>query len=330
MAKDGGGLTRPGVILLNFGGPQSPAEVENFLFNLFSDENIIPVRSRIIRVFLAKFLARRRKRETIRRLEVIGGKSPIVEISQRIAALLEKKFQQTVPGCKVYAAMRYSPPFVEEVLAEAKCDGIYRFIVLPLYPQFCRITTGSSFNAFRKAHKKISPDVPALFINSYHDHPLYISAVAGKVKEAVADAGGLSQQVRVVFSAHSVPAKVIGSGDPYFAQVKETAASVAQALGLKEYALAFQSAPRKRGWLSPRVEEAVKEASRAGYRRVLFVPVSFTCDNLETLYDIDVAAREKTENAGMIFSRAECLNSSPEFTDALMQIVLSALREEKN
>jgi ferrochelatase len=325
MARNGRDFRRPGVLLLNFGGPTSIGEVKKFLFNLFSDENIVPLRPRLFQVLLAKFIAYWRKRKTARRLEIIGGKSPLVEISSKIAGMLEKNLRQTIPSVRVYAAMRYTPPFIEETLLEAKRDRVDKFIVLPLYPQFCRATTGSSFSAFRRAHKEIFPNVPAVFVNSYHDHPLYVSAVAQKVKAVLSKIGGAEGRTEVIFTAHSIPLKLVSSGDPYLAQVKETAAAVAQALGLKEYTLAFQSAPRKRGWLSPTLEEAVKKASRAECSRVLFVPISFTCDNLETLYDVDVAVREKTEKAGMIFSRAECLNSSPAFIHSLARTVLCAL-----
>ena len=329
MARNGRDFRHPGVVLLNFGGPTSVGEVKKFLFNLFSDENIFPVRSRVFQILLAKFIAYWRRRETARRLEIIGGKSPLVEISSKVAEMLEKNLRQTISSIRVYAAMRYTPPFIEETLLEAKRDRVDKFVVLPLYPQFCRVTTGSSFSAFQRAHKKISPNVPAVFVNSYHDYPLYVSAVAQKAREVLSKMRSAEGRTEVIFTAHSIPLKLVSSGDPYLAQVKETAAAVAQALGLKEYALAFQSAARKRGWLSPTLEEAVRGASRAGCRRVLFVPVSFTCDNLETLYDVDVAAREKTENAGMIFSRAECLNSSPAFIDALAQIVLCGLFGEE-
>jgi ferrochelatase len=330
MGQSGKDFRRLGVVLLNFGGPRYPAEVESFLFNLFTDENIIPIRSQRFRVFLAKFIVYWRKRATIRKIETIGGKSPLVWISSEVAVMLEKSLRQAIPNIRVYAAMRYTAPFVEEVLLEAKRDRVDRFIVLPLYPQFCRVTTGSSFSAFRKAHQKVLPTVPAFFVKSYHDHPLYVSALAEKVREVLSRTGKLEGRTEVIFAAHSVPLKIVSSGDPYPEQVKETAASVAQALGLNEYLLAFQSAPHKRGWLSPTLEEAIKEASGAGCRRVLFIPVSFTCDNVETLYDIDVAAREKTENAKMTFYRAECLNSSPAFIHALEKIVLRALFGEDN
>jgi ferrochelatase len=330
MVEERESFSRLGVVCLGFGEPGSAKEVKRFLFNVFSDENMLPVRPKTLRVLLAEFLARRRSRRTAQKLEAIGGKSPSTEISFAVAALLEDNLRKVIPDVRVHTAMRYTTPFSEEVLFQAKREGVSHFVVLPLYPQFCRVTTGSAFGAFRKALKKVSPDAQAVFIDSYHNYPGYISAVTGKVKEALDKAGTLRGEAKVIFSAHSIPVSIANSGDPYLAQVSETAASVAQGLGITQYALAFQSAPRRGVWLSPTLKEVIETSAACGFKKALLIPISFTCDNMETLYDIDVVAKGKARRLGIALYRAGCLNTSPEFADSLAQIVISALRERKN
>jgi ferrochelatase len=310
-------------MLLNFGGPQSLAEVRPFLRNMFRDENILPVKSAFLRRIAAWFFSRIAARASIPKYMAIGGGSPLVEITLKQAAALQEELAHRGRPMKVYAGMRYSAPGIRDAALKAFSDGARRFIVIPLYPHFSTTTTESAVREFLRVVKDVSETSRDKFVMSYENAPGYVKALARKLQDALEDAGSGGEAPIVLFSAHSLPARILNKDNSYLEQIKTTAELVAQAVGLKEYKIAYQSG--RKGWLGPTVEGKLQELAGKGCKSVVVVPLSFTCDNIETLYDIDIKLKAEADRLGVTLRRTESLNDSPAFIAALADIVLEKL-----
>ena len=255
--------------------------------------------------------------EIVRRYSLIGG-SPLLRLTTLQAEGLAK-----ILGRPVYLGMRNWKPFISEAVLKIKADGVERVVALCLAPQNSRTSIGLYKKYLFEDVERLAPDVQVDFIENWHDHPGLVEAfrerVATALARAQAEAGG---PVPVIFTAHSVPERTIQGGDPYEQQVRETAALVAKAVGLKEYCVAFQSqGMTAEPWIGPTVESLIDQLAAQGQRHVLLAPVGFVCDHVEILYDIDVFFREYGKTRGVTVHRSESLNDSPLFIQALAAIV---------
>lgn len=310
------------VLLLQMGGPDSLDAVEPFLLNLFSDRDIIRLGPAFLQPVLARWIARRRAPKVEAQYEKIGGRSPIRELTAAQALALEEKLGQ---GFRCFPAMRYWRPSTIEALAAVKKEGISRIFALPLYPQYSRATTGSSFNELRRVLALSGVKFPFSCIESFHNHPLYITALACTLEEGI-NFFPEGEEVTLLFSAHSLPVSFIESGDPYLSHVEETVQLVMEKFPKYPYHLAFQSKAGPVKWLEPSTEEAIARLATEGCRNLLMVPVSFVCDHIETLYEIDVTYAALAREQGIVrFHRAPSLNTSPLFVDCLADLVRTAL-----
>lgn len=245
------------------------------------------------------------------------GSSPLTAITQRQAALLAKSL-----GIPVYVGMRNWHPFIADVMAEMRGDGVKHVVTLCLAPQNSRTSVGLYRNAVCKDAEGLRID----FIESWHDHPQLIAAFAERLKAALATS---RKDQMVIFTAHSVPERTIADGDPYACQTKETGALVARAVNLPDpqWMFAFQSQGMSGGpWIGPTVEDTMRLLKDQGHRRVVIQPVGFVCDHVEVLYDIDIAFREFGSQIGIEVSRTESLNGSPSFIAALAALVRERLK----
>jgi len=312
-----------GVCLLYMGGPTSLEEVEPFLRELFSDRELIRLPGgRWLQRPFAAMVSRLRAPKVRQRYDRIGGGSPLVRITQSQAHLLEQSLARH-GDFVVTVAMRYSQPRAEEAVADLVRRGIRRLVALPLYPHYSSATTGSSLNDLDRALQRLGADAPAevLRVRDFHDHPLYVQALAGTVRRGLEQLGG---EATVVFSAHSLPLRLVERGDPYRDQVERTVALVAQELGLGSWQLGYQSRSGPVRWLEPNVLELLTRLGQAGTARLLVVPVSFVSDHIETLHEIDIEMRAHALAAGVReFARAPALNEDATFIEALTGITLS-------
>lgn len=306
------------VLLLQMGGPDSLDGVEPFLINLFSDRDIVRLGPAFLQPLIARWIARRRAPKVEAQYEKIGGRSPIGELTSAQARALEETLGD---GFSCFPAMRYSRPSTIDALAAVKKAGISRLVALPLYPQYSRATTGSSYNELRRVLglSRVTFDVTG--IESYYDHPRYIEALVQMVEKGLA---GFSDReaVRLLFSAHSLPVSFIEGGDPYLSQVEDTVRLVAGRFPRLGYQLAFQSKAGPVKWLEPSTEDAIGRLADDGCRNLLVVPVSFVCDHFETLFEIDITYAELAREKGIEqFRRSPSLNTSPLFIDCLADLV---------
>ena len=296
-----------GVLLLAHGGPNSLEDIEPFLLNIRGG-----------RAFPPHLLAEIRDR-----YRQIGGRSPLLEISRRQAHALEQALPADGRRFRVYLGMRNWHPFIRDTVAEMARDGVGRALALCLAPQNSRMSVGLYFQRVREALREVPAEFPVSFVESWHQEPLLIEAFSEKTREALAAFPGEREQPPVViFTAHSLPEKILADGDPYDHEVRATAVAVAERCGLTGWRFAYQSqGATAEAWLGPTVESLLDELSQAARRRVLLVPIGFVSDHVEILWDIDIAFRKFAEARGILLRRTESLNDSPAFIRALASVV---------
>jgi ferrochelatase len=296
---------RTGVLLLAHGSPDSVDEVPEFLRNITRGR---PVPPEVI--------------EEVKHRYGAIGRSPLTSWT-----LTQRDQLQARTGLHSYVGMRNWKPFIADTLNVMKADAIERAIVICMAPQNSRTSVG----LYRVALGRENCQPFAIdFIESWHDHPLLISAFAEKLQHGrKAACNELGSKVPVIFTAHSVPLGTITDGDPYEKQTKETAALLAQEAGLDEsdWLFAFQSQGMSDGeWLGPTVEDTIKRLKARGNSAVFIQPIGFVCDHVEVLYDIDIGFKQFAAEQGLRLWRAESLNDSPLLTAALADLVQSRLQ----
>jgi protoporphyrin/coproporphyrin ferrochelatase len=320
---------RVGVVLFQLGGPDTPQAIEPFLFNLFCDPDIIDFPfARIGRKPLAKLISTTRAKKVQHHYSAIGGASPIRRFTQQQADALQSRLRADGLDAHCFVAMRYWHPFAAEAveqLRSAQCDEV---VLLPLYPQYSRTTTGSSLNEWRRLFRD---DIPVLAIETFYQHPLYQDALVEKIDEALARFPE-SARPEIVFSAHSVPVSVVEKGDPYQRQIEETVELVMRRGGWPyHHRLCYQSKVGASKWLQPSLHRTIRDLGAERAREVCIVPIAFVSDHVETLGEIDHEAREEATALGIQqFEMTSGLNDSPTFIAALADLVTSAMSADSD
>jgi ferrochelatase len=252
-----------------------------------------------------------------------------LELTRQQAGALEAQLNCSgEAGYRVYVGMRHWQPRIKETLADMVEDGIEQAVALVMAPHYSRMSTGAYFARLDEALQDLGADIAFTRIESWHDHPGLIDALEEKTVEALAryQRDGIDTLPKVIFSAHSLPTRILDWGDPYDAQLHETAARVAERLDLPpdRWLFCYQSAGRSpEPWLGPQIEDVIVELAQAGEKRLLMAPIGFVCDHVEVLYDIDIEGRGLAEAHGARLERSESLNASPTFIAALAEIVES-------
>ena len=321
---------RIAVVLMQLGGPDSLEAVEPFLYNLFLDPDIIDFPfANIAREPLARFISSKRSKKVQHHYAKIGGISPILELTNRQAQALEAELQKSVDA-RVFVAMRYWHPSTDEAIKEIQNENFGRIILLPLYPQYSKTTSGSSLNEWNRRFRPGHLDsVELKAIRNFHNHPLYVDAVVERINEALSRfSGAIHGNIFLLFSAHGVPQSVIDSGDPYKSQVQETVRLVMQRGGWRSpHLLCWQSKVGPSVWLKPYLHKTIPELAAQGVKNLLVVPIAFVTEHIETLYEINIEAREQAERLGLThFEMMPALNESPTFIRALADLILNSVR----
>jgi protoporphyrin/coproporphyrin ferrochelatase len=316
-----------GVVLFQLGGPDSLDAVEPFLYNLFLDPDIIDFPfAKMARPALAKLISATRSKKVKKGYAAIGGKSPIVEWTARQARALEDVLRPAL-GAHVVVAMRYWHPFTEEAIEELHQSGCEELVLLPLYPQYSKTTTGSSLNEWnRRFPGSVLSDVPVRVIRDFYQHPTYIASLVEHIENTLSRFPD-PHNVHLVFSAHGVPVAVIQEGDPYQRQIEETSRLVMeQGQWNLPHTVCYQSQVGSGRWLQPSIHEVVPRLAGQGVRDLLIVPVSFVSDHIETLHEIDREVREEAMEAGVRqFELMPGLNDSSQFIRALADLVFETV-----
>jgi len=248
--------------------------------------------------------------EVADRYRQVGGGSPLLARTREQASALEREL-----GIPVYFGMRNWRPFIKETVVRMKADGVERIVALCLAPQYSKASVGLYFRRVQEAKTEAGLAAEIVWTKTFHDHPLLAEAFAERLAP-------LLPSERVLFTAHSLPERVLERGDPYDSEARATARAVALRAGLASWDFAYQSQGfSEEKWLGPTVESRIDEYASAGVREMALVPIGFVCDHVEILYDVDIAFRNYAQERGIALRRPESLNDSPIFTRALAAVV---------
>lgn len=322
-----------GVLLFNLGGPETLEDVRPFLFNLFSDPDIIRIKNRLLRHTLAWLIASTRQGKSRDLYRQIGGGSPLRKITEGQAAALQARLEARGLSARVYVGMRCWKPSIDEAVARLARDNIDRLVVLPLFPQFSLTTTGSCFNYFKQlvARMQLATRMEISYIDTWFDEPRYIESMVDLIEQAIHEFPDKGLKgIHLLYSAHSIPARYVTEGDPYPDQTEKTVSLINSRLGHAFPSfLAFQSKVGPVKWLEPSTNKVLADLARRGTKKVLVVPISFVSDHVETLQEIDILYRKLATDAGIReFRRVPALNLYPKFIDALADLVVRGFQNQ--
>lgn len=291
-------MPRLGVLLMAHGTPSSLDDMPEYLRLVRGGR---PPSDELVAAMRANYAA-------------IGGRSPLTDITNAQAAALRARLG---PEILVAVGMRNWHPLIKQGLGELAAAGVTRVVGIPMAPQFSTLSVQKYVDAATAA---LPDGLRFDAVPSYHEHPLLLDAFAERVRDAKPKPDEL-----IVFTAHSLPRRVIDAGDPYAAQVKATARGVAERIGATRFAIAYQSAGRTpEPWIGPDIGELIDERSGTGTRKFLIVPIGFVCDHTEILFDLDVQAARTAREFATSLRRTESLNTSPTFIALLEDLVRHA------
>jgi protoporphyrin/coproporphyrin ferrochelatase len=294
------------VLLLAHGSPDSVEQVPDFLLRVTGGR---PLPQPVV--------------EEVKHRYGLIGRSPLTELTLKQGELLACEL-----GTPVYVGMRNWKPFIADAVRAMVSDGIEHVVAICLAPQNSRTSVGLYRSDLSSNPTSFAVD----FVESWHDHPLLIRAFAERLGAGLdrARREALTQEMPIIFTAHSVPERTIADGDPYESQAKETASLVAReaALASGDWTFAFQSQGMSGGaWLGPRVEDTILSLKEKGHRDVFVQPIGFLCDHVEVLYDIDISFKQFAEAQDMRLWRAESLNDSSLLAAALADVARTRLSQ---
>jgi ferrochelatase len=327
-------MKKTAVILFNLGGPDKPGSVRKFLFNLFNDKAIIGL-IQPFRFLLANFISLKRAKTAREIYSYIGGKSPILEITNAQGEALEKELS-FIGNYKVFTIMRYWHPMAKEVMEKIKEYDPSEVILLPLYPQFSTTTSNSSFEDFYRSFKEQKMKAKIKYVCCYPTNSHFINSHLRIIKEAIAKttkAGPKTgfKDFRLLFSAHGLPQKIIDAGDPYCFQVQQTTEAIVKELPENiDYKICYQSKVGPLEWTKPSLEFEINRAGLDG-RAVIIIPIAFVSDHSETLVELDIEYKEMAKNKKIPFYlRVPALNSDGYFIKALLDICKRTSEADSN
>ncbi|WP_041958309.1 ferrochelatase [Sulfurospirillum arsenophilum] len=311
-------MAQKALVLLNMGGPNNLDEVKLFLSNMFNDKNIITVKSALLRRFIALMITTSRTKKAQANYAKLGGKSPLVGYTEKLV----EKLQHALPSLHVNFAMRYTPPFCEGVIREIQEKGIEEVILLPLYPHYSTTTTKSSVEDFKDVAKALGYTGKISVIDRFYEDENYNQLLVKKIKEALGEND--PSQMELIFSAHSLPQKIIANGDPYESEITLHVKHIeklleASNLHFKAIHLAYQSKLGPVKWLEPSLETKLMSLNN---KNALIVPISFTIDNSETEFELSMEYAEVAHKLG--FERyivAKCPNDDEAFVACIKHLI---------
>ena len=311
------------VILFNLGGPDAISSVEPFLFNLFSDPDIfrLPLGFLLQKPF-ARLLSRRRAPTAAIGYRALGGASPLLENTRRQAVALAAALEPQ--HIDVHICMRYWHPMSDEAVAALKRTGYDELILLPLYPQYSRTTTGSSYNDFQRACTRQSYHPAIHLIEHWYERPDYHAAIAASIKAQLQHFPAADPtKITLLFSAHGLPQKIVDAGDPYEKHIRATYDAVCAQLNWPQTRLCYQSRVGPLPWLKPYTEDVIREEAKKGAQQILVYPIAFVSDHIETLYELGQEYAALAQQLGVAHYRVvPALNDDPALIACLRNLIL--------
>lgn len=296
-----------GVLLMAYGTPETPEQVEDYFTHIRGGRKPSPEAVQHLRERYAR----------------VGGKTPLLAITNRVASKLEKRLRAGGSNFNVYAGMKHWHPFIGEVMERMASDGVRRVVAFALAPHCSRISLGGYRKAVDEAQERLGHPFSIPFVKCWHHNPQFRHMMAGLVRDGLNQfAEGVRSEVTVVFSAHSLPERIRVWDDPYERQLLESSGAVAELAGVRDWRFAFQSAGNTgEPWIGPDILDYLETLHTEGVKNVLQVPIGFVSDHLEILFDIDVEAKEKAAELGMTLYRTQMPNERDEFIEVLASVV---------
>jgi len=299
-----------GILVMAYGGPNSLEEVEPYLLDVRGNR---PTSQEIIH-------------EVRERYRQIGGRSPILERTCDQANALEAALNERGQNFKVFVGMRHWHPFIDQALAEMPAAGIKKVVGLVMAPHYSRLSIGAYFKKIQAAGSslEIAP------VERWHLLPGYLNALAGRVQSALQRfPADVRDKVPVIFTAHSLPERILEWNDPYADELNATVVELAKRLGANPYEFAFQSAAISNDpWLGPDAGEVIQRLASEGRKHVLIAPIGFVCEHVEVLFDVDIVYKGQAESLGMQLERIEMLNTAPQMINGLADLVLNVAKDK--
>jgi ferrochelatase len=303
-----------GVFLLAYGTPESLDDVEPYFTHIRggrkpSSEAVANLRERY---------------------RLVGGRTPLKDLTFATADKLQARLDAEAPGrYRVYVGMKHWHPFIAETMPRIAADGVRDVVALVLAPHYSRMSVGGYRRYVDEANATLEQPLQITFIERWHDHPGFRRLIADRIVAARAELPpDLHDQALVLFSAHSLPERILSWNDPYPDELRESAAGIAGLLGLTDWRLCYQSAGMTgEPWLGPDILDYLEELHSEGVRAVISAPFGFVADHLEVLWDIDREAQDKAAELGMELRRIRMPNADDEFVDVLVSLVRDALRQ---
>ena len=303
-----------GVFLLAYGTPESLDDVEPYFTHIRGGRKPSP-----------EAVANLRER-----YRLVGGRTPLNDLTFATADKLQARLDAEAPGrYRVYVGMKHWHPFIAETMPHIAADGVRDVVALVLAPHYSRMSVGGYRRYVDEANATLEQPLQITFIERWHDHPGFRRLIADRIVAARAELPpDLHDQALVLFSAHSLPERILSWNDPYPDELRESAAGIAGLLGLTDWRLCYQSAGMTgEPWLGPDILDYLEELHSEGVRAVISAPFGFVADHLEVLWDIDREAQDKAAELGMELRRIRMPNADDEFVDVLVSLVRDALRQ---
>lgn len=292
-----------------YGGPDKLEDVEPYLLDV---RGYRPTSQEIIH-------------EVRERYREIGGRSPILEQTQAQADALESVLNKNGDQFKAYIGMRHWHPFIKDVLANMQAEGIEKAVGVVMAPHYSRMSIGAYYLRLEEANSPIA----FARIENWHLDAGYLNALAGRVLDALQRfPEEVRGEVPVIFTAHSLPEKILEWNDPYPAQLRETVSAMMEKLGSQPHEFAFQSAAISTiPWLGPDAGEVIERLAAQGKKNILLCPIGFVCEHVEILYDIDIVYQNLAKSLGIHLERIEMLSTAPEMIDGLAGLIREKAKE---
>ncbi|GBD20439.1 Ferrochelatase [bacterium HR28] len=310
---------RVAVLLMAYGGPNSLDDLPAYLADV-----------RHGRPYTPELLA-----DLTERYRAIGGRSPILELTRAQAEGVARVLQETAAEdgatYQVYVGMRHWHPYIRETVPQILHDGADRLVAVVMAPHYSRMSVGAYLARLEEALSEHGATLPVHAVESWKDEPDFIAAWVDRIHTVLQRIPDTERdEVVLLFTAHSLPTRILDWGDPYQEEILTSVRLVARSFPNQPWRFAFQSqGASEEPWLGPTVEETLDELARLGVRRVLLVPIGFVCDHVEVLYDVDIAHRSYAESLGIVLERPAMLNDHPLLCRAIAAAVRRTLQQAR-
>jgi protoporphyrin/coproporphyrin ferrochelatase len=308
---------KTGVLFMAYGAASSLEEVEPYLADIRAGR---PPNPELVE-------------EVKQRYRLMGGRSPLLDITTQQAKALEDSLNQgegqnQAHHFKVYIGMRHWHPYIKDTMAVMAKDGIQKIVAICLTPYYSKMSIGAYHKKLDEALLSVDRHLEVVRVESWNDHPLFVEAVAENLQETLSGfEESARKKVAILFSAHSLPARILDEKDPYPEELNKTIELVMKKVGPYRWWFGYQSQGRTpEPWLGPDAGEVIRQLYDEGYRQLVMAPIGFISDHMETLYDVDILYRKQAESLGMQFARSKSLNAAPSLIQALRAVIREHLQ----